>query len=131
MKKATEQRRTALIKLRVSEEELTKIQSNLRQSTERSLSAYLRKLALNKPITVKVRNASADDFLRDMFHLKGALEETNRLYGQAVTRLQLLEKIPDFKDWLFRHEATRKTIFLQVSAIENRITQLYEQWLQK
>ncbi len=57
------EKRNRLIKLRVSEAELKEIHQHLGRSTNRSPSAYIQRLTLNKPITVKVRNASADDFL--------------------------------------------------------------------
>ena len=131
MEKRGKERRTGLIKLRVSEKELSSIQAHLKQSTDRSLSAYLRKLALNKPVTVKIRNASADDFLRDMLHLRTALEESCRIYSLATQRLQLLQKIPEFRSWLLLHETTREGLLDQVNKIETHIAQLYEQWLQK
>jgi hypothetical protein len=101
------------------------------QSTERALSTYVRKVALQKPVTVKYRNASADDFLRDMLELKKQLSALGSNYCQAVKKLQLLEKIPEFRTWLLAYESSRQAFLSKVSEIHLKIIQLYEQWLQK
>lgn len=131
MEQRVKERRTGLIKLRVSEEELATIRAHQKKSTDRNLSQYLRKLAMGKPITVKVRNASADDFLRDMVLLKTALEEVCAQYEKATLRLKVLEKIPEFRSWLLLYDTSRLQLLEQVTRIDQRITQLYEQWLQK
>lgn len=131
MKQQVKERRTRLIKLRVNEGELDAIRAHQKKSTDRNLSQYLRKLALGKPVTVKIRNASADDFLRDMLPLKVALEETCSVYEKATHRLQVLQKIPEFRTWLLLYDTSRIKLLEQVARIDQRITQLYEQWLQK
>lgn len=131
MEKKDRERRTGLIKLRVSEAELETIQRHLHRSTDRSLSQYMRKLALNQPVTVNIRNASADDSLRNMLPLRAALEEATASYTLAVRRLQGLQTIPEVRAWLLLHETTRKNLLHQVSRIESLTLQLYEQWLRK
>lgn len=131
MEKRKRAKRTALVKLRVSEGELEAIQRQLKKTTHRSLSEYLRKLALNKPVTVKIRNASADDFLEGMLTLQVGLQQICDTYSQAVLRLQLLHWLPEIKGWLLLHESTRATLLEQVGRIESLTLQLYEQWLQK
>ncbi|WP_216820727.1 plasmid mobilization protein, partial [Cnuella takakiae] len=109
------EKRNRLIKLRVSEAELKEIHQHLGRSTNRSLSEYLRRLALNKPVTVMVRNASADDFLEQMLPLQACLEQTCNTYTRAVDRLPVLNKIPELKGWLILHESTRAALLEQVS----------------
>nr|WP_143157248.1 plasmid mobilization relaxosome protein MobC [Cnuella takakiae] len=120
-----------MIKLRISEAELKEIHQHLGRSTNRSLSEYIRRLALNKPVTVKVRNASADDFLEQMLPLQACLEQACDTYTKAVDRLQTLHKLTELKGWLILHESTRAALLEQVSRMESLTLQLYEQWLQK
>ena len=131
MEQRVKVRRTGLIKLRVNERELASIRAHQKKSTDRNLSQYLRKLALGKPITIKIRNASADDFLRDMLVLKTTLKEACNHLEKATHRLRVLDKIPEFRSWLLLYDNSRLQLLEQVTRIDQRITQLYEQWLQK
>lgn len=131
MKKRVEEVRSRMIVVRLNEEEYQRLQKLQSHTTERCLSAYLRKVALNKPVTVKVRNASADDFLEQMLPLQACLEQTCNTYTRVVDRLQALHKVPELKGWLLLHESTRAALLEQVNRIDARIIQLYEQWLQK
>lgn len=125
------ERRAQLIKLRVSESEVRTIQQHLNKSTSRSLSEYLRKLALNQPLTIKIRNTSADDFLKEVLLLRAALQQTSDTYTKAVAHLQVLQKVPELRGWLLLHESTRAALLEQVRNIEQLTLQLYEQWLRK
>jgi hypothetical protein len=131
MKKCGSEVRKKMVVVRLNDGEYQKLQSLQQRTTERSLSAYLRKLALNRPVTVKVRNASADDFLRELLPLRAMLTEAANTYTTAVKRLQLLQKIPEFRSWLMLHEASRSSLVDKISRIESLTTQLYEQWLRK
>jgi hypothetical protein len=91
----------------------------------------VRKVVLQNPVTVKYRNASADDFLRDMVELKKQLSALAGHYSEAVKKLQLLEKIPEFRTWLLTYENSRQAFQSKVSEIHLKVIQLYEQWLQK
>ncbi|WP_206683265.1 plasmid mobilization protein, partial [Escherichia coli] len=64
------------------------------KTTEKDTSSYLRKVALQKPVTVKYRNESADDFLLDMLNLKKELNAIGNNFNQAVHKLHILDKIP-------------------------------------
>lgn len=131
MKKRAEGVRRKMVVVRLNEEEYLRLQKLQGRTTERCLSAYLRKVALNKPVTVKIRNASADDFLEGMLTLQAGLQQTCGTYTQAVVRLQVLHRLPEIKGWLLLHDSTRLTLLEQVSRIESLTVQLYEQWLQE
>ena len=69
MKKQQNEVRKIFIKIRMNEGELKQVKKN-QQQTERNLSNYIRKVSLQKPVIIKYRNQSADDFLRDMLEQK-------------------------------------------------------------
>lgn len=131
MKKRVEEVRAKMIVVRLNKGEYQRLQKLQGRTTERCLSTYLRKVALNKPVTVKIRNASADDFLEQMLPLQALLEQTCNTYTKAVDRLQVLHKVPELNGWLLLHESTRAALLEQVSHIESLTLQLYEQWLRK
>lgn len=123
--------RRKMVVVRLSQEEYRQLQQFQQQTTETTVSNYLRKVALNKPVLVKYRNATADDFLRDMLELRRELSALAGNYNQAVRKLHLLEKIPEFRSWLSIYEHSRQAFLAKVEQIHMRITRLYELWLQK
>ena len=57
----------------INQPEFQQLHKLKKQTRERTILNYLGKLALNKPVTVKYRNATGDDFLRDMLELRREL----------------------------------------------------------
>jgi len=70
MKKQENEVRKIFIKIRMNTSEVMQVKKNQQQTTERNLSNYIRKVSLQKPVIVKYRNATADDFLKQMLELK-------------------------------------------------------------
>ena len=131
MKKSEKEVRNKMIVIRMNEKEFEKVENLQNKTTERYLSSYVRKLALEKPVTVKYRNQSADDFLRDMLLLKKELNGIGNNFNQAVHKLHLLDKIPEFRDWINQNDLLQRALLSKVEEIKLRMNQLYEQWLQK
>ena len=46
----------------MNDAEIKMVKKYKEQTTERSLSGYMRKVCMQKPVTIKYRNQSADDF---------------------------------------------------------------------
>jgi hypothetical protein len=131
MKKKDREVSRRMVVVRLNEGEYERLQYFQRMTTEATLSNYLRRVALNKPVMVKYRNTSADDFLRDMLELRRELNGLSDNFGQAVKRLHVLEKIPEFRSWLTVYDHSRQAFLQKVEQIHMRITRLYELWLQK
>ncbi len=131
MKKQENEVRKKFIKIRMNEGEIKQVKKNQQQTTERNLSDYIRKVSLQKPVIVKYRNQSADDFLRDMLPLKKELNAIGNNFNQAVTKLHILDKIPEFRSWILTNDSLQKILVNKVEEIRLRMNQLYEQWLRK
>jgi hypothetical protein len=131
MKKQENEVRKIFIKIRMNESELTLVKKNQQQTTERNLSNYIRKVCLQKPVIVKYRNQSADDFLRDMLELKKELNAVGNNFNQAVKKLHILDKIPEFRSWVTTNHSLQQSLISKVEEIKLRMNQLYEQWLRK
>jgi MobC-like protein len=127
MKKPENEVRKIVIKIRMNEEELMQVKKKQYQTTERTLSEYIRNMSMQKPVTVRYRNQSADDFLRDMLGLKKELNAIGNNFNQAVHKLHILEKIPEFRFWINHFDGLYKIILGKVEEIEIRMNQLYEQ----
>ncbi len=80
---------------------------------------------------MKYRNQSADDFLKQMLELKRELNGIGNNFNQAVHKLHILDKIPEFRVWVNRYDALHQSLVSKVEEIKFRMNQLYEEWLQK
>lgn len=131
MKKLESEVRSKMVVVRMNETEINQLTKLQGKTTEKDTSAYLRKVALQKPVTVKYRNESADDFLLDMLNLKKELNAIGKNFNQAVHKLHILDKIPEFRVWVQQYDGLQKVLISKVEEIKLRMNQLYEQWLQK
>jgi MobC-like protein len=131
MKKLESEVRNKMVVVRMNEAEINQLTKFQNKTTEKDTSSYLRKVALQKPVTVKYRNESADDFLLDMLNLKKELNAVGNNFNQAVHKLHLLDKIPEFRVWVQQYGGLQKVLISKVEEIKLRMNQLYEQWLQK
>jgi len=118
------------ISFRVKPQEYEQIIRNFSSTTCRKLSEYARKVLLNKPVVIKYRNQSADEFLSAMIPLKNELNAIGNNFNQAVKKLHTLNQISDFKNWLMTYDEDRKKLLQKADEIKDKINQIYEQWLQ-
>ena len=131
MKKEEKDLRKLFIKIRMNQKEMYLVKKNQCRTTERSLSEYVRCVSMHEPVIVKYRNQSADDFLKEMIALKKELNFIGNNFNQAVHKLHMLEKIPEFRDWVKNYDGLMKLLISKSEEIRLRVIQLHEQWSQK
>jgi len=131
MKKRENEVRNKMVVVRMNNTEFEKVENLRKKTTERYLSSYVRKLSLEKPVTVKYRNESADDFLKQMLELKKELNGIGNNFNQVVHKLHILDKIPEFREWVNHYDGLHRLLVSKVEEIKLKVSQLYEQWLQK
>lgn len=131
MKKNENEVRKIVLKVRMNEAELKLVKRQQQKSTERNVSAYVREVAMKKPVFINYRNQSADDFLKDMLALKKELNGIGNNFNQVVHKLHILDKIPEFRNWVNHYEGLHRLLISKVEEIKLRMNQLYEEWLQK
>ena len=122
--------RNIMVVMRMNEEENSRLESLFKETTCRSLSDYLRKISLRKPVVVKHRNKSLDEILAVMIDLKKELNAIGNNYNQAVHRLHTLDYVPQVKAWLTIYEPARHAFEKKVEEIKVRMNQIYQQWSQ-
>jgi hypothetical protein len=115
--------------IRLKEDEYDRIQKKFKQSIDRKLSQYARKVLLNKPITVNYRNQSLDDFMHEMISLRNELNAIGNNLNQTVKRLHSLEDFDEIKIWLLLNETATQIITKKVTEIKNKIGQINDIWL--
>ena len=59
---------------------------------------------------MKFRNQSADDFLKEMLVLKKELNGIGNNFNQAVHKLHLLDKIPEFRAWVIQYDGLQSSL---------------------
>jgi len=131
MKKNENEVRKIMLKVRMNENELQQVKKQQQKSTEKNISAYVREVAMQKPVLINYRNQSADDFLKDMLALKKDLNGIGNNFNQVVHKLHILDKIPEFRAWVSHYDSLHQSLVSKVDEIKLRMNQLYEEWLQK
>jgi hypothetical protein len=119
------------VSFRIKPAEYEQIEKLRRSTTCRSLSEYSRKVLLAKPVTVKYRNVSADEYLEEMILLKNELSAIGNNFNQAVKRLHTLDTTGQMRSWLVIYESTHQSFIRKVEEIKERLNQIYELWLSK
>jgi glutaminase len=123
-------KRNRLIQARLTEAEYEKILKKFSKTTCRKLSDYMRKVLLDKAVTVNMRNQSLDDFMAVMILLKDELNAIGNNYNQLIKKLHTLNQISEIKSWLALNESARKILLSKVEDIKSKIAQINDQWLQ-
>jgi hypothetical protein len=73
MKKAAEDKRTERIVLLFNPEEFTKLKKLYARSASKTPSRYVRKVSLEEPVEIVVRNLSFDAFVEEVIRLRREL----------------------------------------------------------
>ena len=120
--------RTKIIMVRLTTTEYEELLKKYRSTICRKLSNYLRNVLISGQVTVLTRNQSLDDFMAEMIALRKELNAIGNNFNQAVHRLHLLEKIPEFRIWIMQAEDEKKILLQMISEIKNRINQFAEKW---
>ena len=113
MKKNENEVRKIMLKVRMNENELQQVKKHQQKSTEKNISAYVREVAMQKPVLINYRNQSADDFLKDMLALKKDLNGIGNNFNQVVHKLHILDKIPEFRAWVSHYDGLHQSLVKQ------------------
>jgi hypothetical protein len=125
------QNRNRLIQARVTPAEYERICKKFKKTTCRKLSDYMRKVLLDKAVTVNMRNQSLDDFMTEMIRLRRELSAIGNNYNQLIKRLHTLGPIPEIKSWLILNESARKLLLNKIDEIKSKIAKMDDRWLQE
>ena len=116
------------ISFRVKPVEYEKIHGLFSKSTHRKLSEYARNVLLQKPVTIKIRNESADQFLNEMIGLKKELNAIGNNYNQVVKKLHTLNQFSEVKCWLNSHEPLPQNFLQLTEIIFQKLNEIHRQW---
>lgn len=122
--------RNRWLTVRLNDSEYKLVEKFCSDTTCNKLSDYVRRVILNKPVNVKYRNSSIDDFLHDMLQLKKELNGIGNNFNQAVHKLHMIDNIPEYYHWAVKNEADKTILFAKMEAVLSRVNQLYLLWSQ-
>jgi len=114
--------------VRLNQQETEQLDKYFKASTCQKLSDYVRKVILNKPINIKYRNVSLDDFMKEVMLFKKELNAIGNNFNQAVHKLHTLEKFGDFQQWAATNEHDKKRIFDKIDSILNKLNEIHSVW---
>ena len=120
--------RTRLVTLRLTKEEYQQLETNFKTTSCRKMSDYMRKVLLTGKVTVLTRNQSLDDFMTEMILLRNELSAIGSNFNQAVHKLHLLDKIPEFRTWIMLYDVDKQTLMSKIEVIKIRINRFSEKW---
>jgi hypothetical protein len=129
--KQQQPKRSKWLTIRLTEAEYQQIEKLTQQTTCQSVSEYARKSVLGKPVVMRYRNQSLDDFLADMLQLRKDLNHIGNNFNQAVHRLHTLHSTPEIQHWILLNEQDKTEIFRRIETISNKITEAYTLWLRE
>lgn len=131
MKKDKTAIRNKWVTVRMNQAEFELLEKKRRRSTEKTNSNYLRKLALQQPVTKLIRNQSIDEATTAIIQLKKEINFIGHNLNQIVHKLHTLDRIPEFRSWAQQYEHTRETILTSTTNLLLHAHQTLSQWSQK
>lgn len=118
------------VHLRLTTDEMNLLQRRFEKSLCPKLSDFARKNMLGKPVILKYRNQSVDDFILEISRLRADLNAVGNNYNQMVKKLHTLHQIPEFKEWIYASLKQKEILFDSIEKIKNCVLKLAEKWLQ-
>ena len=122
--------RTKWLTVRLTEQEYQQVERATGKTTCSSVSEYARRLVLSKPVIMRYRNDSLDDFMADMLLLRRELNHIGNNFNQAVHRLHTLHIVAEIQEWILINERDKTEIFRAIETINRKISDTYKLWSQ-
>ena len=123
--------RTRWINVRLTPNEFEQLENFWKATVSRNMSDYARRVLLSKPVVIKYRNQSADQYLEEMILLKNELSAIGNNFNQAVKRLHTMDSAAEMRSWLIIHDAMHQKFNRKVEEIKDRLNEIYNLWSQK
>lgn len=115
---------------RLTPKEYANLEAKRGRTTCRKLSEFLRLLIFNRPVTVIERNGSQDQMIGELSELREELNRLGNNFNQATRRLNAVNQISEFRNWIASYEAEKTFLFSVLEKIKSQIDKLADRWLQ-
>jgi len=119
------------VTVRFKPQEFSKLNVTFKTTTKKKLSAYIRSVLLDKPVTVYTRDQSLDDLAAELTALRYELSAIGNNFNQLVKKLHTASHFEGIKSLARSSEIQREMFLKKVSEIDQKIAQLSGKWLQE
>ena len=120
--------RNKWLTIRMTEAEYEELERLKRKTTHQMLSGYCRDVLFRRPVYVRFRSKSLDEFLDEIIALRKDFKAVAVNFNQVVHKLHTLQEIPEFRIWLLINEKHKDLLFAQIKAIQDRVNEVYAKW---
>jgi hypothetical protein len=115
----------------LTEQEFEKVQAWTSETTSQTISEYIRHVVTKKPVTFRVRNQTAEDFLENAIELKNQLTTTGQNLEEAIKKLCRQSDRIHFRNDLENMDGYIFSIQRKTEEIKDYLYKIYQQWSQK
>ncbi|WON93814.1 plasmid mobilization protein [Sphingobacterium sp. UGAL515B_05] len=129
--KENKNNKTKMIFVRLEEAEYDTLINRQKKTTERNLSAYIRKILAGKPMIKSVQNESLHEVIVTLSLLQKDLNGIGNNYNQMVKRLHTTDKIPEIKVWMQHYLDERQHIIDATITLKEYLDKTAQKWLQE
>ncbi|MGJ1435703.1 plasmid mobilization protein [Sphingobacterium siyangense] len=123
--------KTKMIFVRLEEAEYDTLIGRQKKTTERNLSAYIRKILAGKPMIKSVQNESLHEVIVTLSLLQKDLNGIGNNYNQMVKRLHTTDKIPEIIAWMQNYLNERQHILDAIKTLKECLDKTAQKWLQE
>ena len=107
------------ISIKFDETQWEALHNQLKKSTIRSRSEYVRRKIFGKTLTQKYRNESLDQCTEQLAELKEELKTAVYAMDCAMQKLRTLSSVKDIGHWLISYDLDRRNLVRQVEHISD------------
>lgn len=119
------------ISIRVKPDEYETINNYFKETTCSTLSQYVRKVLLGKPVVIEYRGENSHEVLTALNRVNRELSAIGNNFNQAVHKLHTLKDFAEIKIWAELSESGRQILLKRIEGIRTDINQIYQQCVRK
>ena len=121
-------KKTKWLTIRMTPEDYREAELLRLQSTCATLSEYGRKVILAKPVVLRYRNQSLDDFTTIMSQVEKDLNNLVNNFNRGLQRLYTLRDVTEIQHWILHNEQDKIQLFQQIQLVITQTNKIYKLW---
>jgi hypothetical protein len=126
MRKNEQEAYSRKVTIRFKVSEYARLEAMQQRTTCRKLSAYARKVLLQKPVVFNLRNQSADDMLTAFTGIQKSLSGVANNFNQVVKKMYNLQQNEEYKAWYMLLRLEQQTVQSEIEKIRSLMVKIYE-----
>lgn len=124
-----ENKRNKWLHIRLTDREMVKIRAHSEETIQQSLSDFVRRILLKKPVIGRYRDTGTEELLKELFALRRDLHGLASNYNQVVKKLHVASEI-ERKSHLIQAQNLGEKIGHSLEKLQGFLDQTTARWLQ-